>query len=369
VSRLTERERRYLYWLCCADSVGAVSQRKLYEYFHSFEAIYNIEEKELAGSGILKAKQIESLFRWKKQADSCMKAYEALERKGIRLISPVDEEYPGRLKEIYDYPMGLFVRGSLPEGRYPSVAIVGARGCSRYGEQLAEEFARVLAESQVQVISGLALGIDGAAHRGALRAESGMTYGVLGCGVNICYPSSNYALYEAMIRRGGVLSELPPGTNPASRYFPMRNRIISGLSDAILIVEAKEHSGSLITAELGLEQGREIFAVPGRVTDHLSTGCNHLIAQGAHLANSPDDILECLGIKYQKSLIICEKNVKRLAKREKIVYSCLDFKPRHMDQIVAASGFPVTECMGILLELELNGFVYRSANHYYGKKL
>ncbi len=149
----------------------------------------------------------------------------------------------------------------------------------------------------------------------------------------------------------------------------MRNRIISGLADAILVVEAKAKSGSLITAETGLEQGREIFAVPGRINDYLSAGCNQLIQQGAEIATSPGDILEYLGIKYKKQLIIHEKNANSLAKKEKMLYSCLDFKPKHLDDIMDNCGLTLSECMSILLELELGGYVFRSANHYYGKKL
>ena len=297
----SEREKRYLYWLCKLPVLGAVSIRKLYEYFQSFEAIYNIEETGLEDAGILSEAQRQALIDWRGQLESCWYEYDKLSEKQIRFVTPFDQDYPKRLREIYDYPMGIFVRGDLPREELPSVAIVGARGCSAYGEQLAKEFARHLAGAQVQIVSGLALGIDGCAHRGALKAN-GLTFGVLGCGVDICYPSSQYAIFEVMIRTGGILSEFPLGSKPLARHFPMRNRIISGLADAVLIVEAKERSGSLITAELGLEQGKEIFAVPGRITDPLSAGCNRLIQQGAHMAISPDDILEFLGVKHQKEI-------------------------------------------------------------------
>lgn len=323
---------------------------------------------DLAQADILKKRQREALIQWRSQFSECQRRYHELEEKRIRFITWMDEEYPKRLLEIYDYPAGLFVKGELPPKQQPAVAIVGARGCSAYGEQLAEEFARALSKENVQVISGMALGIDGAAHRGALRAGK-PTFGVLGCGVDICYPASNYSLYEAIGRSGGLISEFPPRTNPRSCHFPMRNRIISGMSDAVLVVEAKQRSGSLITAELGLEQGREVFAVPGRVTDHLSSGCNLLIQQGAHMAISPNDILEYLGVKCQKELILHEKNINGLAKKEKMVYSCLDFKPKHLDDIIAGCGLGIGECINILLELELGGYVFRSANHYYGKKL
>lgn len=362
-------EREYLYWLCQIPSLGAVSIRKLGAYFGSFESVFfNIEESRLKSCDILNQRQIEEILGWKSQFPFCMESLTKLPEKGIRFLTPLEEDYPLKLKEIYDYPMGIYVRGNLPEGSRPSVAVVGARGCSAYGEQLACEFARALASEGVQIISGLALGIDGAAHRGALKAGGG-TCGVLGCGVNICYPSANYGLYEAMIVRGGVLSEFPLDTNPRPMYFPMRNRIISGLSDAVLVVEAKEKSGSLITAELALEQGREVFAVPGRITDHMSRGCNRLIEQGAHMAISPNDILDYIGIKCKKELYVHEKNINGLANKEKMVYSCLDFKPKHLEEIISETGIGVSECMGILLELELGGYVFRSANHYYGKKL
>ena len=252
--------------------------------------------------------------------------------------------------------------------RRPAVAVVGARGCSEYGSQLASAFAEMLAKERVQIISGLALGIDGAAHQGALKAGED-TYGILGCGVNICYPSAHYKLYGQMLTHGGIISEFPLDSGPIPMHFPMRNRIISGLSDAVLVVEAKEKSGSLITAELGLEQGKEIFAVPGRITDHLSGGCNRLIQQGAHMAISPNDILEYLGVKCEKRLIIHEKNANALAKPEKMVYACLDFKAKHLEEISDRCRMSISECMGILLELELQGYVFRTANHYYGKKI
>ncbi len=363
-----ELEKRYLYWLWRADFLGAVSIRRLYGMIKSFAAIYNIEEIGLRRLGVLSDGQLARFAGWKRRFPACEREYGELDARGIRFVSFLDEDYPARLADFPDAPVGLTVLGRLPEEHTPTAAVVGARACSEYGAQLAEAFARALAAENVQIISGLAQGIDGAAHRGALQA-SGATFGIMGCGVNVCYPPSHYALYEEMIRTGGVISEFPLGTNPVSRNFPMRNRIISGLADVILVVEAREKSGSLITAGLGLEQGKDIFAVPGRVTDCLSRGCNALIAQGAYVAKSPEDILEYLGIKCHKKIKVFKKNLKSLAKKEKMVYSCLDFKPQHLDQIVARSGLGISECMGILLELELSGYAFRAAGHYYGKKV
>ena len=363
-----EQERQALFYLTQIPDVGAVSIRKLREYFGSFSCLYNIEETDLRESRILREKQILAFLKAVEQRERIMEQYGKLAEREIRFVTPLDKEYPCQLLQIYDYPMGLYVRGKLPAPEKPVVAIVGARGCSEYGQSLAAMFAQMLSEEGTQIISGLALGIDGAAHRGALKAGAD-TYGVMGCGVNICYPSAHYKLYGQMIEHGGIISEFPLDTRPDRMHFPMRNRIISGLADAILVVEAKEKSGSLITAEFGLDQGKEIFAIPGRITDHLSGGCNRLIQQGAHMAISPNDILEYLGVKCRKRLIIHEKNVNALAKPEKMVYACLDFKAKHLEEISGKCGMSISACMGILLELELQGYVFRAANHYYGKKI
>ncbi|MCD8082476.1 MAG: DNA-processing protein DprA [Clostridiales bacterium] len=364
-----EWEKRYLHWLCRNPQIGAVTIRRLGEVFGSYENVYyNIEESRLRQVKGIRRAQVEALLGWKEHFAQEEERYRELEEKKIRFVTPLDSDYPEKLRQIDDYPMGLFVRGQLPPAKRPAVAVVGARGSSVYGEQLAEKFAEILASEEVSVISGLAAGIDAAAHRGALRADK-PSYAVLGCGVNICYPSQNFPLYEAMTDCGGILSEFPPDTAPKAQHFPMRNRIISGLSDLVLVVEAKKKSGSLITAGLALDQGREVFAIPGRVTDPLSEGCNRLIQEGAHMAISPSDILECLGLKCQKEFKIREKELNGLAKSEKLLYSFLDFKPKHLDEIAEKSGLSLSECMGILLELELGGYVYRSANHYYGKKI
>ena len=207
------------------------------------------------------------------------------------------EGYPERLMPFADMPSRLFVRGALPADEQKTAAIVGARICTAYGKSQAAFFAQVLAANGVAVISGLACGIDAAAHEGALRGK-GKTFAVLGCGVDICYPKQNYPLMRRMLENGGgVLSEFPPGAEPLPWHFPIRNRVISALADVVLVIEAKEKSGSLITADYALEQGKTVFALPGRTTDATSRGCNRLIAQGAEIAISPETILEELGVK------------------------------------------------------------------------
>lgn len=222
-----------------------------------------------------------------------------MQTKGILFYPEYHPFYPVKLRSIPARPFGIFVKGKLPDIRQRSLAIVGARDCSEYGQYVARHFAEKMAQNGVAVISGLARGIDGIAQRAAMEA-GGESFGVLGCGADICYPKSNETLYRMCMERGGILSTYLPGTPPTPNLFPPRNRIISGLSDGILIIEAREKSGTIITADLALEQGKDVFVIPGRVTDRLSDGCNSLIRQGASLIQSPEQLLEELNIGYGK---------------------------------------------------------------------
>lgn len=215
----------------------------------------------------------------------------SLQEKKIHFVWAGDADFPGRLRNIPDPPFALYYRGRLPEEGKRSVGIVGARMASPYGRDQARRFSEKLAAGGIQIISGMARGVDGIAGRGALDV-SDASFAVLGCGVDICYPRENRELYEALCSRGGVISEYRPGTEPEARLFPPRNRIISALSDALLVVEARERSGTLITVDCALEQGKDVFAVPGRVCDARSMGCNELIRQGAGIAVSPESLLE-----------------------------------------------------------------------------
>lgn len=361
-------EKEYLYWLCQVPALGAVSIRRLWERYGSFEAVYNIEEKEFIGKKLLSEKDARCLDTWKTRLPEAVEKYHNLGRKKIRFVSVLDEDYPDRLTYISGNPMGLYVKGTLPKEDKPTVAIIGARSCSEYGRQVAGYMASVLSQNGIQIVSGLASGIDGAGHKGAVR-EGMPTYGVLGCGINICYPKEHYPLYESMISCGGVLTECRLDEPPAPKNFPMRNRIISGLSDAVLVVEAREWSGSLITVEFALDQGKEVYAVPGPITDELSKGCNRLIKAGAGLVTSPEDILEYFQVKSGKLLTVHEKNAKSLAKNEKMLYSCLDLKPKYIEQIMVESGMTIGTCMAGLLELELGGYARQTASHYYVKTI
>ena len=216
---------------------------------------------------------------------------EELARAGIGFVSVLEEGFPEKLREIPDPPFGIYYKGSMPLENEPAAAIIGARLASGYGREQARRFGRRIGARGISVISGMARGIDGIAQKAALDA-GGRSYAVLGCGVDICYPEENRDLYERLQQQGGILSEYPPGMQPIAKLFPPRNRIISGLSDLVLVIEARKRSGTLITVDMALEQGREVYALPGRVSDALSDGCNRLIRQGAGPATCPEDILE-----------------------------------------------------------------------------
>ena len=213
--------------------------------------------------------------------------YSNIINKGIKWTHVFKDDYPENLKNIPDPPGMLFYLGELPSGEKKSVAIIGARACSIYGSAVTKSFASEIAMADIQIISGLARGIDGISHENALKA-GGKTFGILGSGVDIMYPEENMDLYKRMIKEGGVISAFFPGTSPKREYFPLRNRIISGLSDAVIVVEARKKSGTLINVNQALEHGRDVYAVPGRITDGLSFGCNELIAMGAGIAYSPE---------------------------------------------------------------------------------
>ncbi len=370
-------EREAWYWLACQNGIGAVTAKKLLSVYESPLAIYQENPKVWEETSSLRAEAREALLS-PRDEERIHRNYDALYRERIGFVTLEEEAYPRRLKNLYDPPVGLFYKGNLPNAAQPSLAIVGARNCSSYGRETAISFAKAAALAGVCIISGLARGVDGAAHKGALEAD-GVTFGVLGCGVDVCYPAQNLSLYEQMQDKGGVLSELPPGSAPLARNFPMRNRLISGLSDGILVVEARERSGSLITIDQGLEQGKDIFAIPGRITDPLSAGCNRVIGQGAVPVMSPADLLTKLGNGQQLSLpletlksenlsgdsaidngslTIMDNRVDKfpLDSPLKKVYDCLSFVPKTIQELVTEANFPPNQVICQLEQLEETGF-------------
>lgn len=279
--------KHYAYWLCSVPGVGNRTIERLQEIFGTAEQIYYASEEQWAK--VLTASQLEQM-KQQKVGWNLQEQYEKMTAQGIRFLLQEDEDYPKRLLQIPDAPYGIFVKGQLPIENKLSVAMIGARDCSEYGRFVAMELGKYLGENDVQVISGMARGIDGISQEAALKA-GGVSFAVLGSGVDVCYPARNRALYERLQEKGGILSIYPPGTLPKPQNFPPRNRIVSGLADVVVVIEARQQSGTLITVDMALEQGKEVYVVPGRITDRLSDGCNKLLKQGAGVVLSPEEFL------------------------------------------------------------------------------
>lgn len=351
----------YEYWLASVYGVSAAKKRSLRERFKSAEEIYNIEEKMLYDLDILKEKEIRAIGEAKKK--DFKEGYYRIAEQGIAFVPYFAKAYPNRLKSIPNPPYALYVKGRLPEEKF-SAAIVGARRCTHYGEEMALMYGEQLAGAGVQIISGMARGIDGSGQRGALNG-GGISFGVLGCGVDICYPRENIGLYMDLQKEGGLISEQIPGTKPLPGYFPARNRIISALSDVVLVIEAKERSGSLITADMALEQGKDVYALPGPATSPLSRGCHRLIQQGAGILISPEDLLDEVGVRNKKGAQINNKNEKVLESTENLVYSCLGFIPKGVDCLAKETDLSVREVLEQLITLELQGVAKEISKNYY----
>ena len=358
---------KYEFWMAGIQGIHPQKKVKLRECMKSAEAIYYIEETQLQKYMFLNENDRNKIMQAQKNK-SFREEYEKMLEKGIRFIPYYKEEYPDRLRELSDYPYALYVKGRLPQKKTKKAAVIGARKCTPYGEKYAVDYARVLAGCGVEIISGMARGIDGMGHRGALMAD-GRTYAVLGSGVDVCYPREHIGLYADIVKHGGgIISEQPPGTAPLAKNFPARNRIISGMSDVILVMEAGKKSGSLITVDLALEQGREVYALPGPVNSALSDGCNRLIRQGAGMLLSPESFLEEWGI--EKEAKIGEggnriKNEKKLESAEKLVYSCLGLYPKNPDQIAGETQLKIREVLAMLISLELRGYIREISKNYY----
>lgn len=297
-----------------------------------------------------------------------LRTRDRLVKLGVRILSHWhDDRYPALLGTIFDPPALLYLRGRLPEGE--ALAVVGARRASPQGLLLAGEISRSLAERGLVIVSGLARGIDSAAHAGALDG-GGDTVAVLGCGIDHIYPPENARLFQRLHEQGGILSEYPPGTQPLKGHFPGRNRIISGLCRGVLVVEAAQRSGSLITAEFALDQGREVFAVPGAVHTEGSQGVNRLLKDGAHLVTGAEDILAVL----RPHLPLAPKphrapcSIEPLPEPERTVYDKLGPEPLHIDQLARKCALTPMDLSAILLHLELAGAVQQLPGMYFVRK-
>lgn len=364
-----DKRLMYAYWLHCVPGIGNATAGRLLEYAQTEENIYFLKEERLRE--LLKPSQAASFLKRRRELP-CEKLYEQLLEKGISFCPYFSKDYPQKLLAIPDRPYAVYTKGRLP-ALEQAVAVIGARECSPYGSFMAGEYGRAFAAAGVTVVSGMARGIDGISQRAALRA-GGKSVSVLGCGVDVCYPESNREIYDFCERQGALLSEYPPGTAPLPRNFPPRNRIISGLAELVLVIEAREKSGTFITVDMALEQGREVFALPGRTTDELSCGCNRLIGQGAGIALSADDVLSFLGRRREESASARERE--ELTRLEEQLLQITDWYPTPFSELYerlrtrpGLSRISPSQAQQAMIGMLMKGVVgEKGKNHYYRRK-
>ncbi|MDD5127258.1 MAG: DNA-processing protein DprA [Dehalococcoidales bacterium] len=343
------------YWVGfnIIPGIGRVKFSQLEQHFGALETAWQAPAAELKRAG-LDNSIIDEIVSWRGKID-LDEEMEKLACLGVQTITCHDGAYPARLKEIYDYPPLIYVRGQLlPQDEW-CLSVVGTRRATVYGRQVADEIVTDLAQNKLTIVSGLARGIDTIAHQSALAA-GGRTIAVFGCGLDVIYPAENADLARRIIESGAILSEYPLGAKPRGENFPRRNRIMSGMSLGILVIEADESSGAIITANLALEQNREVFAVPGSILSPVSRGTNHLIQEGAKLVRNYTDILEELNltaIEHQVEM----KELLPASETESIMLKQLSSEPVHIDEVCRACGLPAATVSGTLAMMELKGMV------------
>tara|TARA_B100000315_G_scaffold156954_1_gene145496 strand:+ start:5580 stop:6683 length:1104 start_codon:yes stop_codon:yes gene_type:complete len=354
-------EKKY-YWLALnmVPGIGRKLYHRLINHFHSPEKVFQAPNSQLL--------QIEGMGENLVKAITSFKLDEVIEREKklvelnrASILTFQDNIYPENLKKIYDPPPVLYMKGSIAKMDNVAVAIVGTRIPSRYGKLVTEKISAELAKRGVTIISGMASGIDSIAHRSAIAAR-GRTLAVFGCGVNMTYPTENINLKEMIIENGAVLSEFPMNTRPERTNFPMRNRIISGLSLGTIVIEAAEKSGALITSDFALEQGKDVFAVPGNINSPKSKGTNRLIKMGAKLVESADDIIEEFPYEVKMLLQTVSKQKEKtdlpeLSVDEKKIYSLLSEEETHIDTLIQESNMPSQKVSALLIQMELKDVI------------
>lgn len=361
------REIDYWVWLSSLEGIGPVKAKKLLNTYQHPGIIYNLTESELRQNRQLTPRNIEELLNVEKR-ERVNTINSLMIKNDIKLVTVFDSNYPERLRQIYDPPVTLYYRGKFRLSEF-SIAVVGARRTTNYGAFSARKLSYELGLRGVQVVSGLARGIDSIAHEGCLDA-GGKTVAVLGCGLDSIYPPENNKLLENILKSDGlILSEYPPGMPPLQHNFPARNRIISGISSGVLVVEAAKRSGSLITANFALEQGREVFAVPGNIDCAYSRGTNQLIREGAKIVLGVEDILEEFDyqedLDSEKSIKISDKikinteaNIYRGLSTEEIrVVKIIQKGIHHIDEIIQRSNISIKDINNILFMLEMKGVI------------
>jgi DNA processing protein len=349
---------RYWIGLSLVPEIGPVMSRKLLAALGSPENIFSADVKDLTairGLGREKAARIKNFDQW----DAVEKQIEVAEKKAIRILGYDDPGYPEILKEIEGSPMVLYMKGAYhPDDRF-GIAVVGSRKHTSYGEVFTHKISAELSSAGFTIISGLARGIDTLSHRSAL-SSGGRTIAVLGSGLDVYYPTENKGLMEKISASGCVISEFPTGTMPLRENFPRRNRLISGLSLGVLVVEATSDSGSLITARYAVEQNKEVFAVPGSITSANSEGTNRLIKQGAKIVTDTNDIIEELAPVLKGFIRMKNRQAPDMSDEERRLCTILTGEPKHIDLLSREAALPAQKALGILLSLELKGVVRQS---------
>lgn len=369
------QELKYYHAFNLISFLGPLRQRKIFQHFGSPSRAWKASVGEFFQIEGFTQSFSEQIARARDKINP-VESWEELVKKDISILTIEDPDYPELLKEIYDPPLLIYYQGDVGALNTKSLAIVGSRRHTLYGKEIARKFAAQLCGFDVIIVSGMARGIDTWAHEGALEA-GGKTVAVLGCGLDICYPPENRDLKERIREKGIIISEFPPGTSPMAQNFPRRNRIISGLSLGTLVVEAGEKSGALITAEFALEQGREVFAIPGSVSSPYSKGCHRLIKEGAKLVEKVEDILEELPflpekkdkLFYQQQSIFKgnpgHQGQHQICQDEKILLENIPYEPVSLEDIIQLSQMPPSKVNFLLLELELKGIIKQLPGKYF----
>ncbi|WP_218104076.1 DNA-processing protein DprA [Thermogemmatispora onikobensis] len=361
---LSEEERSYWVAFSRIRGIGPASFKKLLTFFHGdLAAAWNAGRAELLYAG-LHTRLVESLLR-QRTSIAPEEELARLQRLDIEALTLRDQLYPPALRRLSDAPPVLYVRGQLSPNDRCALAIVGTRRMSAYGKLVTEHLATELARHRVTIVSGLAVGVDTAAHLAALTA-GGRTIAVLACGLDVLYPGSNVNLARRIVSsgQGALLSEYPPGVYPDSGNFPARNRIIAGLALGVLVTEAPQKSGALITARHALEAGRDVFAVPGNMFSRGSEGVNRLIQDGAHLIIGVQDILDTLNLFTVSQCLELQQTLPE-DPLERQLLALLNHEPRHIDELIRSSGLPAPSVAATLLTLELKGMIKQVGAMYY----
>ncbi|NLM51457.1 MAG: DNA-protecting protein DprA [Firmicutes bacterium] len=349
------------YWLAlnCVSVLGARRIGRLLHYCQGdAQAAFNLSENDLLEAGL--PPKVVNIFITERKNIDPFRELKRCQSLGINVLTLKDENYPELLKVIHDPPPVLYYRGRLAVLNSIAVAVVGSRKATAYGKATAEKISGDLARAGVVIVSGMARGIDTSAHLGALKGQ-GQTVAVLGCGLDICYPPENKSLREKIVQSGAIVSEFPLGTPPKPAHFPRRNRILSGLSQAVVVVEAAQKSGALITADCALEQGRDVFAVPGSINSPYSKGCHKLLKEGAAVAENADDILQALGLQPARKA----EDPGEISEQAAAVLAKLEYEPVHFDTIVTACGLSAAELAIVLIELELKGMIKKMPGNFF----